>query len=156
MTSRHYCFTAWQQPQYDETKVRYMCYAKETAPKTGKLHYQGYIEYYDAHRFPGAKAILGDPTANLSVRKGTKEQAIAYCRGDYTTTDGRYKPLNDVFIEYGALDKKRPAKGVEVSITNPPTRPMRHCYICSRPSHTEACGSCHYDMCRPESGGHMI
>lgn len=145
MTSRHYCFTAWQKPTYDETRVRYLCYAEEKAPSTGKLHYQGYIEFFGSHRYPGAKKILGDPTANLSERRGSREQAISYCRGEYTTVDGRYKPANPTFVEFGSTTRKKPVSGT-VSESVLPDTPMRQCDNCSQPSRQLMCGSCMYTL----------
>lgn len=123
MTTRHLCFTAWQQPHFDETKMRYMCYGEETCPTTGKLHYQGYLELYDAHRYTGIKKLLKVQDCKFFPRSGRREQAISYCRGNYTTVDGRFKPLNLVFVEHGSPSRKKKdysTKAVETTITQPP------------------------------------
>lgn len=54
----------------------YLVYQRETAPTTGKLHYQCYIEFEKLKRLTALKKIY--PTAHWDNRKGTKEEAIHY------------------------------------------------------------------------------
>lgn len=81
-TSRNYCFTSWNKLQYDTSKVKYICYGEELCPKTAKLHYQGYVEFYSPLRICAVKKIFNDDTIHLESRKGTKKQAIDYCKKD--------------------------------------------------------------------------
>jgi len=97
---RNMAFTAWQLPHFDGTKVRYMCYGEEHCPSTGKLHYQGYLETFNPHRYPGLKKLLKVQDCKFFPAAADRETNYKYCRGDYTTVDGRYKPLNAIFKEH--------------------------------------------------------
>jgi len=80
MTSRNYCFTSYQDIQVPpEDSFRYLVYQKEKCPKTGKLHYQGYIEFSTAVRMQRVKRLFMDNTMHLEKRKGSREQARLYC-----------------------------------------------------------------------------
>lgn len=78
-SQRSYCFTAWTEPKFNEEKIRYMIYQKEKCPKTGKEHYQGYAEFFNKITIPTFKRFINDNTAHCEIRKGTREQAKAYC-----------------------------------------------------------------------------
>lgn len=54
----------------------FLVYQRETAPTTGKLHYQCYIEFKEIKRLTALKKIF--PSAHWDNRKGTKEEAIHY------------------------------------------------------------------------------
>jgi len=80
MTSRSYCFTTYQDVQVPpEDSFRYLVYQKEKCPKTGKMHYQGYIEFSTAMRMQRVKRLFMDNTMHLEKRKGSREQARLYC-----------------------------------------------------------------------------
>lgn len=167
VTARHCCFTAWNKPQYNETKMRYMCYAVETTPTTGKIHYQGYVEFYDAHRYSGMQKLLGTTDTSFHPREGTQEQAIQYCSGPYTTTTGKFKPLNPTFVFFGSLTNKKPkrAKTEERELTeeeqileelytvgpnNITPTPLRQCYRCLKtPACKQLCSACKFAMIFP-------
>lgn len=87
MGSRNYCFTSFKVPEPDMTKVTYMIYGEEKCPETGRLHYQGYVEFNKVQRMTGAKTIFGDDTLHLEKRRGTQEQAIEYCKKDLVFTE---------------------------------------------------------------------
>lgn len=84
-TSRNYMFTAWDDPLEAMEKsfvnlcIKYGIVQKECCPETKKEHWQGYIELSSPKRMAGVKKLLEDDSIHLEVRKGTKEEAIAYC-----------------------------------------------------------------------------
>lgn len=80
--SRHYCFTAWTEPDTNDCIYRYMIYGVEICPETKKKHYQGYMELYKPMRLKGVKTAFGDNTMHLEKRQGTRDQARAYCMKD--------------------------------------------------------------------------
>ncbi len=53
----------------------------------GTLHYQAYVEFKRAKRIGGVKAIFGQ-RVHLERRRGTQEQAIAYCKKTDTRVNG--------------------------------------------------------------------
>lgn len=61
-------------------KVRYCIWQYEIAPETGRKHVQGYVELHTPVRIPGMKDLMGTPKAHLEGRKGTRDQARAYCQ----------------------------------------------------------------------------
>lgn len=81
--SRDYVFTAWEEPNIDDEQCRYWVYGKELCPDTGRQHYQGFIIFTRTHRIPGAKRVIraGDGV-HLEPRRGTRSQAVEYCRKD--------------------------------------------------------------------------
>lgn len=81
------------------TGVSYLVYQRETCPETGRDHWQGYLELEVRQRLPGVKRLLGDPAAHLEARRGTAEQAAAYCQKDDSRKEGT-EPT-----ELGAISK---------------------------------------------------
>jgi len=73
--------------------------------KKGTPHLQMYMEFGGSKRISEIRNLLS-PRAAFFKRKGNPIQASSYCRGDYTTTKGKYKPKNEVVFEYGELTKQ--------------------------------------------------
>lgn len=84
MRPRNWCFTAWNENflTCDESLVQYLCYGIERCPNTGKIHYQGYVEFHNAYTMNVVKKIFDDKTIHLENRKGSQKQAIDYCAKD--------------------------------------------------------------------------
>lgn len=82
MTSRNYCFTAYDGIEADNLRTcmirKYIIAGLETCPTTGRQHIQGYIELTDSVRISALKKIA--PTTHFEKRMGTAEQAIEYCK----------------------------------------------------------------------------
>ena len=79
--SRSYCFTGYgDEPKFDDQKIRYLVYQREKGEKSGKEHWQGYVEFYKSHRIAGAqKALKIGKNNHFSVREGTRIEARNYC-----------------------------------------------------------------------------
>lgn len=124
MTSRYYCFTAWKEPIFVPQIMRYMCYGIETCDKTGRIHWQSYVELKKSIRFAGLKFIMKDNTIHYDERMGSREQARDYCIGPWVSSDGkRSKPYNMLHKVFGQWERR---KVKEVSITLQSTG----CYMC--------------------------
>lgn len=79
--SRHYCFTHYgEAPPTTTCKVRYLIYQRERCPTTNKKHWQGYAEFTETMRYKAASKALNIPGAHLEVKRGTRDEARAYCR----------------------------------------------------------------------------
>lgn len=93
MTSRNYCFTTFNM-NWDfhnaSKNVRYMILQLEET-KEGKEHYQGYLELDEPLRINRVKTILGDDTMHLEKRRGTKDEAINYCKKKESQLDGPWE-----------------------------------------------------------------
>lgn len=92
MRFRNICFTSFNEvaPVFDEESMAYMIYQQEKAPTTGKLHWQGYVEFKEQTTTKNAKRFLGDST-HLEARKGSQEQAINYCKKSDTAVPDTMK-----------------------------------------------------------------
>lgn len=66
--------------------LQYLTYQVEIGEQ-GTLHYQGYIEFKKKLKMNGVKKRLGDKY-HLEPRRGSQEQAIAYCQKQETRVPG--------------------------------------------------------------------
>ena len=64
----------------DTTHIKYYIFGRERAPNTGTLHLQGYVEFSRAMTYAAIKKALRDNTIHIEQRRGSQDQAIAYCR----------------------------------------------------------------------------
>lgn len=93
-------------PEVQHRHFRYFLAQKEVAPSTGAVHWQGYLETKDKTRMAMVKEILRCPGAHCEPRRGTQEEAIAYC----TKEDTRATPHEK--LEFGEKAKVgAPGKG---------------------------------------------
>lgn len=74
---------------FDEEKMAYLVYQEEIgdgsdATPEGTFHFQGYCEFKNQYAMAAVKAMLGGDTVHIEARRGTQEQAIAYCKKDDT------------------------------------------------------------------------
>lgn len=65
---------------WDMETVRYITAGLEECPESHRLHWQGYIEFNRPVDLGAVKKHLGANWAHLEPRRGTQEQAIAYCK----------------------------------------------------------------------------
>lgn len=108
MNGRHVCVTLFkfQAPAsefgFDEDDVRYAVWQLEKCETTGREHLQMYIEAFKPHRLSRWKEIIGEPSAHIKVRRGTREQARAYCMKEETRVEGPW--------EFGKWEKNQGAR----------------------------------------------
>lgn len=97
--ARNWCFTyhindsestAHDSFVSEHKKLRYYIYQLERATTTGQLHYQGYIEYSSPMRFNAVKSHLGEQ-CHIEQRRGSKSEAVAYCRKSDTRVEGPWE-----------------------------------------------------------------
>jgi len=110
---RNWCFTLYKSSggeDLDSTSdyaqllvgvdnVRCAVWQLERCPETERLHIQGYVEFTGAKRMGAVKRILGE-SAHLEGRRGTKTEAIEYCRKEESRVLGPWT--------VGDLDECRP------------------------------------------------
>lgn len=77
------------------------CIWQEERGENGTVHYQGYIEFTKKMSFKAIKEVIGE-RAHVEERKGTREQAINYCRKEDTRVDGPWI--------YGDMEIDKPGK----------------------------------------------
>ena len=61
----------------DWKPVKYACITREPCPDTGRMHYQGYIEFSSSVRSQRIQVMM--PGCHIEERKGTLEQNRVYC-----------------------------------------------------------------------------
>ncbi|AXH74837.1 MAG: helicase [Cressdnaviricota sp.] len=110
---RGYCFTAFvdNAPEWNETRMRYLLFAPETCPETGKHHWQGYVYYKEKVSIKTSQKLLGCGKCHHQVSNGTADDNYTYIVGPYTKDD-KVKPYNPKFKEYG--DKPTQGKRVDL------------------------------------------
>lgn len=87
--SRNWCFTEFSLKKPEHKDITYSIYQLEKCPDTGREHYQGYVEMSKTTGLAFMKKIL--ETAHWEPRKGTQDQAIAYCSKVETRVDGPWE-----------------------------------------------------------------
>lgn len=70
------------------SKVRYIVYQQELAPTTNRPHFQGFVIFKRKVTMKTAKKILCSDTAHMEPRKGTRDEARAYCMKQDTRVPG--------------------------------------------------------------------
>jgi len=106
--SRNYCFTINFKGEEDENGVELepvtaltpvedlwdqwvkYCRWQLELSETNTLHYQGYVELKDAMTLAAVKAIPGLERAHFEPRKGSADQADAYCDKEESRVDGSW------------------------------------------------------------------
>ena len=105
--SKHWCFTCNnpEGPLSFDDKCQFAVWQLEKG-ESGTPHFQGYfITTGLGVRLAGARKIMksaGYENAHLEVKKGTVEQAVAYCKKDEGRLDGPF--------EHGELPKTKPGE----------------------------------------------
>lgn len=81
---RNWCFTI-NNPEglltFNADQVK-ACWYQEEIGTSGTHHFQGYLELFNPRSLLSVKTFDGFEAAHLEVRRGTRQQAIAYCTKD--------------------------------------------------------------------------
>lgn len=92
--ARHWCFTLHGDVDHppstevkDEKKlIRYMVYQPEICPESKRFHWQGYVEFSKPVRLTALKKM--NATAHWEKRRGTRDEARAYCKKEDSRCEG--------------------------------------------------------------------
>ena len=77
------CYKVWKSLDLSDLQIRCATFQLETT-KAGKVHVQGYFEFYDQLRITQVKDRLQDNSLHSEKRKGTRAEARDYCLKDDT------------------------------------------------------------------------
>ncbi len=93
--SKNWCFTDFELLDwtkiYDESdEIDYVCYGKETCPKTKKKHYQGWIQFKTKRRLNGCKKLCQSKKLHVEACRGTESENEKYCQ-----KDNKYKKIGE-------------------------------------------------------------
>ncbi|AHH31471.1 replication-associated protein [Dragonfly larvae associated circular virus-5] len=93
---RCWCFTAFVDRPWKDIACKYIVVGHEICPKTGKEHWQGYVEFGTQRRPTGVQKTLGIPDLHVEKRldTSTPDHAANYCKKDMK------------FVEYGKISKQ--------------------------------------------------
>lgn len=90
-----WCFTSFKAIDHqlvdDKKEVNYCVFQKEKCPKTGKEHWQGYIEFVKKRRMGAVKEFFNDNGLHLERRKGDRDEARAYCMKEESRIEGPWE-----------------------------------------------------------------
>ncbi len=84
----NWCFTDFKLLDWDKIYteysdiIRYLCRGLEIAPKTKKLHYQGWIQFKSKKRMSRIKNICKSKGIHLTAMFGSEYQNEDYCKKD--------------------------------------------------------------------------
>lgn len=92
----------------DATLCSYLVYGKETCPDTGRLHYQGYIEFINRQSASAVRGYL--PGARNAVRRGTGVEASMYCK-----EDGDFVEIGTLALPTGVAGSKQAKKNFDAA-----------------------------------------
>lgn len=99
--ARKFCFTSFHEsPPTFTDNMKYLLYAPETCPTTGRTHWQGYVIYKNKKT---RNAVRKELKSWAVATNGTMDDNIAYIKGPYSK-NGKEKPMNNNAVEHGELD----------------------------------------------------
>lgn len=97
-------FTGLQTPPRG---IQYLIFQEERAPDTGTIHFQGYLETPNTIRMSWLKNNFNS-RAHYDIRRGTQEEAIAYCSKEESRVEGGLsRELGQKSGPTSAAEKKR-------------------------------------------------
>ena len=76
--------------EYDEERMHYLVYQIEQG-ENGTPHFQGYVEFKTRTALSVVKQLLGGDRVHVERRRGTQEEAIAYCKKADTRVEGPWE-----------------------------------------------------------------
>ena len=96
--SRAWCCTIFNLEEYPPLAARddilTLVVGEEICPDTKRVHYQGYVRFNNVVRGAALKKLA--PTSHWEVRRGSEDQAIAYCRKDGKLVADRVSEVPEV------------------------------------------------------------
>lgn len=103
---RSWCFTSFleDEPFFNE-RCKYLLYAPEVCPDTGRKHWQGYAYFYDKISMKLAQKLLKCPKVHFEKADGDSEDNKSYIIGPYEK-DGKIKPYNPDHVICGSEPKQ--------------------------------------------------
>ena len=118
--ARAWCFTSFDEElikrdwyEYIPEPLNYIIMGKEKAPRTGRIHMQGYVEFSTKTTANRVKQVLGDPSIHIEIRQGPQDKAIEYCK-----KDGEWQEWGEPYKQGKRSDlesiKKEIEEGVEM------------------------------------------
>jgi len=124
---RNWCITQFDFEQWDECNpqrhphFRYLVFQTEVCEKTGRPHQQAYVEFKEPLTFGSVRNLFGNK-CHLEGRKGTRDEARAYCMKDDTRMPGT-EPIE---IGEWVVERDQPNRGKRNDLNEARTRLENH------------------------------
>lgn len=88
-------------------RMKYLLYAPEVCPTTGRPHWQGFVYYFDKVSMKLSNKCITGGNHHHDPINGTYEECEVYIKGPYTSPDGsKTKPFNAKFREHGTFPQQ--------------------------------------------------
>lgn len=123
---RPYAFTFWpkldddgkptNKPVFDNELMKWMVFAPELAPTTGKLHYQSFVYFYEPKSWKQVSNFFGNSHVEEMSEMATFTDNRTYIVGPYKKGD-KEKPYNPEYEEFGEMPQQG-ARTDLVKVTN--------------------------------------
>jgi len=81
--SRGHCFTSFDvehKPLFDESKMSYLVFQRESCPESKREHWQGYVHFLQPVPQKGVARLLQLSSCHAEPRRGSASQAADYCK----------------------------------------------------------------------------
>ena len=91
--AKNWCFTQnniHDKPVFSDS-MQYLVFGKEVAPSTGRLHWQGYVQFRTQQRLSAVKKMFVG--AHLEIQRGSAEEASNYCK-----KDGEFEEFGEISL----------------------------------------------------------
>ncbi len=124
---RNYTFTSFDEgePIEGSFKYKYLAYARETCPTTGKDHWQGFICLHSPRTFRSMMKSL--PGWHLECMKGNIQQNVSYCSKQGNLIEHGIKPCQGKRFDLDELKKcTRMAEVTSIARSNNDIRLMEN------------------------------
>lgn len=111
---RAWCFTSYNNdpPEWNDQRMKYLLYAPETCPDTGRFHFQGYVYYKDKVSIKKSQELLNTGKHHHEPASGDAASNYSYIVGPYEK-DGKNKPYNPNYKEFGSMPKQGNRKDLD-------------------------------------------
>lgn len=90
---RDYMFTDFEMRKdfwLELDALKFVIFQKEKCPKSGREHLQGFLQLKKKKRLTGVKKLVGQKV-HLEPRRGTPQEAAAYCSKEESRLEGPWK-----------------------------------------------------------------
>lgn len=120
---RFACLTVWKYTDkpdcvpFDDELIRYAVWQREKCPETGKLHLQMYAEATKQLTIRQWKTAVGDETAHVESRRGSREEAIAYCKKEESRDEETYHEFGRLVSQGHRKDVEEKEKRIAVTLS---------------------------------------
>lgn len=93
------------EPHYDESKMKYLCYGAEVCPTSGRKHWQGCVYFYDKKSISSAQKLLKIGKSHIEFIQKSDDSADStnYCKKDENYKEFGQMPVQGKRTDLEAL-----------------------------------------------------